>query len=632
MGYPGVLEEILDPAEYTEKLCSCNAIITTRFHGAILGLHMGVPTFGAFHHPSDNKVPDLMIETMSLPDQFFHINQNLTREIVDRQVAAVQLLYEEDDRRDAIHAQLSQLNEEFHVHARHVLLDLVGMEERKQQPQQLQQEEKRPLTQLRLVIATGEDYVVAMLLLLVIVGLALLPSTGKSSGNRRQRPSKDEGMEQVKKVGANGAQEASIGHSCVQKENDTRGPSTTVTRLGSTCRDCDEGLLEDQSKATSMISSSHTPHQVLSNGNGKSTTASENKLSEVIFVVNFILWIALAVTYSSYSKFYLRNTHDPVGLLVLQGTTGAVALLFLGFLGLGSSNPSLSSFAGQPTSSGQRAMAAAVLHASQALLTNFSLFVGGVALTNALKAMEPVAAAVFSYLLLGKTASPASVVSFATIVVGILLLTSKGNGGGSSKAVPVAEGGGIVEEVGNGGHYSRILVSAVFTIAAVSCNALRNVLIKKSAPVPPQQTLFSCSVAAGVVGVALMLVRLTMRSMDNLLLGQEDTAASMVAAQRGEATAGLDATHSSFEDQYDTWLNVDGVNAALCFVGYNFASFNLLARLSPVGHAVGNSVKRVIMFASGMLLLGEVLTSRQLTGAVVALLGVMIYNVTRTRK
>lgn len=621
-----MIEEILDPAEFTEKLCSCKAIITTRFHGAILGLHMGVPTFGAYHHSTENKVPDLMIKTMAMPDQFLLVNQNMTRDVLDQEVATVRRLYEKEGRRDAIHAQLAQFSEEFQVEARNVLAGILGIEGTKL-PQHLERQKTSTVfAWLRLLLASSEDYIVVLLLLFGIVGLAVLPSFEKGSGNRRQPSSEDDDSKRVKEVGANGAQGASMGRSRVQKDMDLHSPETTISSLDSTYKGSEQGLLEEQSMATPSKPSSRAPsHWAL--WEGVKTASREIRLSNVIFALNFSLWVALAVTYSSYSKFYLRRTHDPVGLLVLQGTTGAVVLFSLGCFGLGGSAVGLPCLAAQPTSSSQRAMLAAALHASQALLTNFSLLVGGVALTNALKAMEPVAAAVFSYFLLGKTASTASVVSFATIVVGILLLTSKSDGGGSSKA----ERGAGAELVGEGGHYSRILVSAVFTVAAVSCNALRNVLIKKSDPVPPQQTLFSCSVAAGVVGIALMLVRLMMRSMEDVLQ-QENTAASMVSAGGVQSTGEVGVAHAVGENEYGSWLSMDGLKAALCFVGYNFASFNLLARLSPVGHAVGNSVKRVVMFASGMFFLGEVLTSRQLTGAAVALSGVLIYNMSRTRQ
>ena len=54
-----------------------------------------------------------------------------------------------------------------------------------------------------------------------------------------------------------------------------------------------------------------------------------------------------------------------------------------------------------------------------------------------------------------------------------------------------------------------------------------------------------------------------------------------------------------------------------------------MLRLSPVGHAVSNSCKDVLMPASG-LVLGEVMSVRQLGGTAVALAGVLAYNVAGT--
>lgn len=219
--------------------------------------------------------------------------------------------------------------------------------------------------------------------------------------------------------------------------------------------------------------------------------------------------------------------------------------------------------------------------------------------------MEPVAAAVFSFCLLGKRLTPADGMALAIIVAGILMLTSKGNlGGGRSSAAEAAAAEGDDH---------RVPVSTLLTMAAVSCNALRNVVIKKSGLIPPRRTLFTCSVAAGAIGASLMLLRfISRRWLDVLLLDREGGAEASAVAGAG---------------QHGRWLSQSGVNAALCFVGYNFASFNLLASLTPVGHAVGNSVKRIVMFWSGIALLGEVMTARQLVGTAVALFGVAVYNV-----
>ena len=316
----------------------------------------------------------------------------------------------------------------------------------------------------------------------------------------------------------------------------------------------------------------------------------------MIFMLNFVMWVSLAMGFSGYGKAYLRDTHDPIGLLVLQGATGAVVLCLLGRLGVIDLHPGKD----MTPAAAQQAGLAAFLHTVQALLTNFAVFVGGVAITNALKALEPVAAAAFSYILLGKPCSGPRMAALATIVVGIIVLTFRGNGGGAGSGC--------------------IFSSVAFATSAVGCNALRNVVIKRGKPIPPHQTLLACSAAAAAIGVALMLLRYA-----SLHLGELVAEGGSAAGEVGSITGG------GSNDLATSWLRMDGVNAALCFVGYNLASFNLLARLSPVGHAVGNSCKRVLVFASGLVFLGEVMSVRQLGGAVVALSGVMAYNVAGTR-
>lgn len=111
---------------------------------------------------------------------------------------------------------------------------------------------------------------------------------------------------------------------------------------------------------------------------------------------------------------------------------------------------------------------AAIGHSAQALLTNFAVFVGGIAVTNALKAMEPVAAALLSYLMLSKTLTTAWLAALATVVGGILVLAFKGKGG--------ADG---------------VLVSAAFTFGAVFSFALRNVALKKDTPIRPIEVFSS---------------------------------------------------------------------------------------------------------------------------------------------
>lgn len=729
--YQGEVLQIVTLGEFTDKLCSCRAIISSRLHGAILGLHMGVPTFGAFHTAKGNKIPELMLDIMQLPEQFFLINEFLTREVVEVEVDAVRRMYAIRDRRASIHARLSSFYDDFRAHAQHVLFDVVGVvtpkgvgslaaetktlpitstskSERPAEPERVptvtgggegevvgttipKAENVSPVKTERVTtakvvpeetvvsgnsinedvgstttakdggaVATGEnktieerpppnpeaepsvskkstaspvmkvhddgkepevpveavhplpaaqlattkaattepeqavvskvfppveggsisdalvvnEYVAAMLLIASIVALALLPS-----GGIPRRASHDLTLE---KAGVGVGEEG-----VVSAQNDAS------VQKDAPCCMSESGFGDALGRSAELLVQRSTP--------GVAATSSK-----MLFMLNFAVWVFLAMGFGGYSKSYLRDTRDPVGLLILQGSMGVIVLSALGRFGVVDLYP-----AREPTPAAARqAWMAAMLHTSQALLTNFAVLVGGVAVTNALKAMEPVAAAVFSYMLLGRKCSSSRVAALITIVGGIILLTSRGSGGGEGGR---AGGGGRGEGTRAD---SAVVDSAVIAVVAVCCNALRNVVLKKGDPVAPHQTLLACSTVAMVVGMVLLVLRVVFSAM----VGMSGLATTAMQAVAVEAEQGSNGDQAG-------WFHVNGVNAALCFVGYNFASFNLLARLNPVGHAVGNSCKRMLVFASGLLFLGEVMTVRQLGGATVALVGVLAYNV-----
>ncbi|CAN0506208.1 unnamed protein product, partial [Ectocarpus sp. 8 AP-2014] len=541
--YPGAVEQIVDPMEYVEQLCTCKAIISTRLHGVVLGLHMGVPTFAAFRLPSGNKVPDVMARAMSLPDQFIQIDENLDRELVNAAVSRVRQLYEEGDRRAVIHDRLSALHDEFIVHARHVLVDVLGVGDHQQQQQgpdvatsvqHAQIDNGLPAPQAAgsasaalngtpgersvpswshkmMPASVGLDCVAALFLLFAIIALAALPSKtgGGRGGGRSPRVLKCDAVNGDKKgLVAVSGMEPALGKATAHQEMEEHCGRTDAASPSSS-RDSELGSRDSLSPAQRSpgVKQSGFP------------ATKKGPSFNLLFALNFILWIALAVAFSRYSKSYLRDTQDPVGLLVLQGSVGVVVLCALGRVGLGATDEGRAggsvSVLGQlvqPFAASRLAGLAAILHTCQAFLTSFSVFVGGVAVTSALKATEPVAAVAFSYLILGKTVHRVKLASLAVIMAGIVLLTTKSKSAAAGTVREAAEEGGATP-------HSPVMLATMFTMAAVCCNALRNVLIKKGDPVPPRQTLLACSSAAAAIGVSLMALRVVMRSMDDLLLG-----------------------------------------------------------------------------------------------------------------
>lgn len=543
--YPGKVHALIDPAEFTEKLCACRAIVSSRLHGVIMGLHMGVPTFGA-HATADNEISELILKTMRLPDQYFLINQQLTRKAIEYKVEAVRRVYsvKQGGFRNSTLTRLSGFHDEFKVHAKHVLVDVI---------ESAVAENKSKIVTWRLSAISGawalNDYVSTALLLACIVVLALLPS---ARGTRR-RLSHHLSSEHLSRDDVGG----------IQKEIPAAAYGNSESERG--------GAFDESPERSSVHRLRAAP--------GAAAT------SKLLFMLNFTMWVLLAMGFGGYGKHYMSDTGDPVGLLVLEGVVGTVVLSGLGWLDLRPAK-------GLRSAEARQAGMAAIFHTGQALLTNFAMLVGGVAVTNALKATEPAAAAILAYIVLGKRCSSSQVCAIIAIVTGVALLTSSGSSGSGDE---------------NGDH-PAVGVSATIALTAVCCNALRNVVIKTAAPVPPHQTLFACSVAATVIGAGLLLLRYI-------------SGATMALSTEGAAD------ETQVGDKARDMFQIRGVNAALCFVGHNFASFNILASLSPVGHAVGNACRYMLVFASGLLFLGEVMSPGQLGGAAIALIGVLAYNV-----
>lgn len=660
-GYPGEVESILDYDEFRKRVCSCRAIISSRLHGAILSLHTGVPTFGAFYAASEYKLPELMRDVMRMPDQFFVIDESLNRSVVDGKVEALRREYADGGRRASIYALVSEFYDEFMSRASHVLFDIIGV-----RPTVVSEAETTELATSKASTSDGEGVSSHTAVVRVVerareegvdtaaadgvsadqsdvlkgltAGEGVAEETGKAISETGPVALKTWAAEMEASEGPTGPDGPviKIAHGKPDMESislnttlrhrvDANSPSSdggSITDalvvndyvaaifllacifaiaflpLGGTLqRDSHENLAEQ----TAVVEEGGPAHvqkeMVISERRIGVSEASTVSLappaapgfaatsSKMLFMLNFTMWVTLAMGFSVYGKYYLRDTRDPVGLVVLEGATGVVVLCALGQFGARDLHP----WNGIPPDAYRQAGLVAMLHTGQTLLTNFAVLVGGMAITNALKAMEPFAVAVLSYLLLGKRSSGSTVAAIGTIVAGMVLLTSKSYGGG--------------------GGARTVLISAAITLPAVCCNALRNVLIKQGDPISPHQTLFACSAAATYVGIGIMLLMFMVRAALSVVTGDE-------AAGSGGGNGG--------------WFRVSGVNAALCLVGYNFASFNLLARLNPVGHAVANSCKRMLVFESGLLFLGAVMSVRQL-GAALALVGVVAYNVAGAR-
>ena len=63
----------------------------------------------------------------------------------------------------------------------------------------------------------------------------------------------------------------------------------------------------------------------------------------------------------------------------------------------------------------------------------------------------------------------------------------------------------------------------------------------------------------------------------------------------------------------------------------NEVMYMCLARVNPVTLAVGNTVKRVVIIAAAMVVLGEAMEPVAMLGTTVAIAGVLLYSILKQR-
>ena len=672
--YPVPVEQVLDPAQFAHRLCDCRAVIASRLHGAIMALQAGVPTIAAWPAAEDNKVPDLMNDVLQLPDQFVLVNNSFSRGSLTRMVNDLRRRYPAG-RRDLVLEKLESIALQTQRQTALMLANVTGLQPREEadwpsmssaggfwgddEPPELEQGKK--LEKVKIDTAKNVE--------------AEARPTGEAGG--KQTPHKEffptptervrtawrsggtaspappavggefsragsiyvalAALAMIAVLGLPGLASRSRDTSVVLPPRLKRGAFASVAGAAgvSAGEEDEEHEEESQQDAGEPAKVSAGPLC-----DSRFAWAQQLRISDVAFFgLNYIVWVVLAMGFNMCSKTYMRETRNPVALLAIQSWIGIGVLWILNQNGVSSrrslssspaaASPSPGSFSSTAPSSsvgsagfsrlsaswaaagpswagkcglreakrlGKDVWQAALLHCCNAVLTSWSVLVGGVAATHALKALEPVAAAGFSRWLLGSSLPPGRAAAVVVIVLGLAILMlplhlprwAGGTGVSSDNKATILMVSG-----------QELAFPAVITACACCAVALRNVLLKKAdpSPPPPPLGLLACSVVGALVGSMALLVPWL---------------------------------PFSWEWAGNSLLRTSGVNAALCSVGYNLASFNLLSELSPVGHAVGNASKRVVLFASGLFLLGEEgsLSPRQLAGASVAFVGLASYNLT----
>uniref|UniRef100_A0A7S4NC57 Sugar phosphate transporter domain-containing protein n=1 Tax=Odontella aurita TaxID=265563 RepID=A0A7S4NC57_9STRA len=71
--------------------------------------------------------------------------------------------------------------------------------------------------------------------------------------------------------------------------------------------------------------------------------------------------------------------------------------------------------------------------------------------------------------------------------------------------------------------------------------------------------------------------------------------------------------------------------AALFYFTYNECAFVCLDNVSPVSHALGNTLKRVFIIVASIIVFGNKMTTQGIVGSVMAVAGVLLYSLAKTK-
>nr|GMC93510.1 phosphoenolpyruvate/phosphate translocator 2, chloroplastic-like [Ipomoea batatas] len=223
----------------------------------------------------------------------------------------------------------------------------------------------------------------------------------------------------------------------------------------------------------------------------------------------------------------------------------------------------------------------AALHTVGNLLTNISLGRVAVSFTHTIKAMEPFFTVLLSAALLGQWPSLWVVLSLVPIVGGVALAS-------------------FSEASFNWIGFSSAMAS---NLTNQSRNVFSKIFMDKEEEALDNINLFS---------VITIISFIFLTSFAILMEGARFTSSNLQYA----ASQGFSAR--------DLWVR--SLLAGFCFHSYQQVSYMILHMVSPVSHAVGNCVKRVVVIVSSVIFFQTPVSPINSLGTTIALAGVFLYS------
>jgi len=309
--------------------------------------------------------------------------------------------------------------------------------------------------------------------------------------------------------------------------------------------------------------------------------AKSSELMETLKTGSFFaLWYLFNIWYNIYNKKALNAMNIPWTMATLQLFVGIPYVFLLWATGL-RKTPKLSG------DNVKTLFPIAMGHLGTHIGAVISLGAGAVSFTHIVKASEPAVSAVLSALLLGSFYSPVTYATLVPIIGGVALASLK--------------------------ELSFTWLGFAAAMLSNVSSALRGILAKKTmgggvGENMNEQNLYA--VLTVIAFIVLLPVSLAIES-----------PAKVKAVWDAAVAAG----------NTPQYLATISLLSGASYYLYNEVAFLALGRVNPVTHAVGNTIKRVVIIIASVIVFNTPISTLGVVGSTIAILGTLLYSLSKQR-
>jgi solute carrier family 35 protein E1 len=292
----------------------------------------------------------------------------------------------------------------------------------------------------------------------------------------------------------------------------------------------------------------------------------------------FGLWYLLNVGYNIYNKKLLNAIPLPWTVAMLQIVMGIPYVMALWAVGIRKA-PKLS------VSEVKKLTPVALGNLGTHIGAVISLSAGAVSFVSIVKASEPAVSALLSGVLLGQVFPIPVYATLVPIILGVALASLK--------------------ELS----FSWLCFGAAM-LSNVS-SALRAILAKKAMDKPMGENMTNTNLFAvqTIISAALLLPLW------------------LVLETPGHVGATIAATTAAGVSM--SYLVNMAVLSGLCFYFYNEVAFMALGRVQPITHAVGNTIKRVVIIVASVIAFKNPISPLGIFGSTITIFGTLLYSIVK---